>query len=55
MNQEPIDSERTNLASPEKKWKAWVKRIGVAGFIFYLIKGLVWLGIFAWAGKCTFD
>jgi hypothetical protein len=29
--------------------KKWVKRIGIAGFLFFLIKGLVWLGIFIWA------
>lgn len=24
----------------------WVKRFGVAGFLFFLIKGLIWLGLF---------
>jgi len=24
----------------------WVKRLGLAGFFFFLIKGLIWLGIF---------
>lgn len=24
----------------------WVKRFGVAGFMFFLIKGLVWLFLF---------
>ena len=23
----------------------WIKRIATAGFLFFLIKGLVWLGI----------
>jgi len=23
--------------------KTWVKRLGVAGFLFFLIKGLLWL------------
>jgi hypothetical protein len=23
--------------------KAWLQRIGVAGFLFFLIKGLLWL------------
>ena len=26
---------------PEKK--SWIKRIGVIGFLFFLIKGLLWL------------
>ncbi|HRP00276.1 MAG TPA: hypothetical protein PLN54_12640 [Flavobacteriales bacterium] len=29
---------------------AWLKRLGWAGFLFFLIKGLVWLAIFAGAG-----
>lgn len=24
---------------------AWLKRFGVAGFLFFLIKGLVWLAL----------
>lgn len=24
----------------------WVKRLGFAGFMFFLIKGLIWLAIF---------
>jgi hypothetical protein len=26
--------------------KSWLKRIGWAGFFFFLIKGLIWLAIF---------
>lgn len=33
----------------------WLKRIGVVGFLFFLIKGLVWIGIFVWAGKCALE
>jgi hypothetical protein len=33
--------------------KKWIKRIGIAGFLFFLIKGLVWLGIFIWAAYFT--
>ncbi|MEM9919150.1 MAG: hypothetical protein AAF990_13695 [Bacteroidota bacterium] len=39
----------------KEKTKAWLKRIGWAGFLFFLIKGLVWIGIFLWAGKCAFE
>lgn len=35
------------------RFKLWLKRIGVAGFLFFLIKGLVWIAIFLWAGKCA--
>ncbi len=27
----------------------WVKRLGVAGFVFFTIKGLVWLAVI-WLG-----
>jgi len=28
------------------KFKDWIKKIGIAGFLFFLVKGLVWLFIF---------
>lgn len=35
--------------------KSWLKRIGVAGFLFFLIKGLIWLVFFFYVGKCSMD
>lgn len=34
----------------ESKLKKWLKRIGLAGFLFFLIKGLIWLAVFMGAG-----
>jgi hypothetical protein len=31
----------------------WLKRIGVAGFLFFLIKGLIWVGIFFYIRSCS--
>ena len=31
------DSEQTN------QFSRWIKRFGVVGFLFFLIKGLLWL------------
>jgi hypothetical protein len=35
-----------------EKWKIWLKRIGWLGFLFFLIKGIIWLlvffGVFKW-------
>jgi len=28
------------------KTKLWLKRLGIGGFLFFLIKGLIWLGVF---------
>jgi hypothetical protein len=33
--------------------KVWLKRIGVGGFLFFLIKGLIWIAIFTGVGKCV--
>jgi len=30
----------------KKNWTAWIRRFGVVGFLFFLIKGLIWLAIF---------
>lgn len=27
----------------ENKYKQWIKRFGIAGFLFFLIKGILWL------------
>ncbi|MGD2033614.1 MAG: hypothetical protein PVF73_01055 [Bacteroidales bacterium] len=34
--------------------KQWLKRIGVIGFLFFFIKGLIWLAIFFGLGKLVF-
>ena len=45
----------TGLENPRKsKWKSWLKKIGIAGFLFFLIKGLIWLAIFYFLGKSAF-
>jgi hypothetical protein len=32
----------------------WFKRVGMIGFLFFLVKGLIWLGLFAWLGADIF-
>ena len=27
----------------KKNWKFWLKRMGIAGFFFFLLKGIAWL------------
>jgi hypothetical protein len=27
------------------RWKTWIKRLGFWGFLFFLVKGLLWLAI----------
>ncbi len=33
--------------------KLWLKRVGLAGFMFFFLKGLVWIAIFVGIGRCT--
>jgi len=33
------------------KFKIWIKRMGIIGFLFFLIKGLVWTALFLGSGK----
>ena len=47
--------EGNNKSAVNNKMILWLKRVGVAGFLFFLIKGLVWIGIFIWAGRCAMD
>lgn len=37
------------------KLKIWLKRLGIAGFLFFLIKGLIWLVLFLGAGALLFN
>jgi hypothetical protein len=39
----------------ESKVKLWLKRVGVVGFLFFLIKGLLWIAVGVFAGKTLFD
>jgi hypothetical protein len=36
----------------QTKYKTWIKRIGLAGFLFFLIKGLIWLAVIFGVAKC---
>lgn len=39
-----------NTASTKKKsLMAWIKKLGFWGFLFFLVKGLVWLALGYWA------
>lgn len=38
-----IAMEKETATLEKRKFKRWLKRFGVAGFLFFLIKGLLWL------------
>ncbi|WP_262895833.1 hypothetical protein [Aureivirga marina] len=39
----------------QQKVKNWLKKIGLVGFLFFFIKGLIWLAIFFGLGKWLKD
>jgi hypothetical protein len=47
------DTTPPDVTTSKKSMKTWLKRIGFAGFLFFLIKGLVWIAVFAGMGKCV--
>lgn len=46
-----LDSTIEENTEGQSKTMLWFKRLGFAGFMFFLIKGIVWLFIFYYAGK----
>ncbi|HTN46092.1 MAG TPA: hypothetical protein VL098_07050 [Flavipsychrobacter sp.] len=49
------ESKGTELENPGQKkgLMVWLKRLGFAGFMFFLIKGLVWIAIFYFGVRIT--
>lgn len=46
-------TNETEKAARPKGFARWIKRFGVAGFLFFLIKGLLWLivpAVLIWFG-----
>jgi len=39
----------------KKGFQRWLKRIGVFGFLFFLIKGIGWLFVFYFGGDALLD
>ncbi len=34
------------IMEKKNKFSSYLKKLGIAGFLFFLIKGLIWIGIF---------
>jgi len=45
-----MEAEKTKN---KKDLKSWLKKIGVAGFLFFLIKGLLWVAAFYYGLRIT--
>ena len=46
-----LENNNSKVPATNNKFKFWLKRIGVAGFLFFLLKGLVWIAVFYGLGK----
>jgi len=44
--EEQADKPTPENTENKKGMKTWLKSLGLAGFLFFFIKGLVWLAIF---------
>jgi hypothetical protein len=45
-NKNEADESQEERKEGDSKLKAWLKKLGVAGFLFFLIKGIIWLLVF---------
>jgi len=48
--QKNLLSLKTGAVSRQKAVK-WLKKLGIAGFLFFLVKGLLWLALGYWILK----
>lgn len=46
-----MKKEENNDKKERKGIIGWIKKLGVIGFLFFTLKGLVWLAIFFGIGK----
>lgn len=49
--------DNTITGAKKGKWLSWLKRSGIAVFLFFLLKGLAWLALGAaiWMGMIAKD
>ena len=43
-----MEASTTKVIASTSRGRKLLKRFGIWGFLFFLVKGLVWLGIAAW-------
>ncbi len=45
MDSETIENNEAAGTRPKSKMRLWLERMGIGAFLFFFIKGLVWLAI----------
>ncbi|MFN0033157.1 MAG: hypothetical protein ACKVOR_13435 [Flavobacteriales bacterium] len=51
----PAAQAGASTQKPASKTRLWLKRLGWAGFLFFLIKGIGWLVFFYFGGQALLD
>ncbi|MBP1653007.1 MAG: hypothetical protein H6Q26_3164 [Bacteroidetes bacterium] len=46
-----VNSLLMAIATAKNTWVKWIRRVGIWGFLFFLVKGLVWLALAYWIVK----
>lgn len=46
MSEQSMRIEKQENTTEDKKAIPWWKKLGIAGFLFFLIKGLIWIAVF---------
>jgi len=55
MNDDKSNLDENLTPDNSPSYKKWLKRFGVAGFLFFFLKGLAWIAFFVFAGKCAME
>jgi len=51
MKQEDTEDTKQSQNSDGNKWANYLKNLGIAGFLFFLVKGLAWIAVFVLGAK----
>ncbi len=49
-----METKAHGMSNKKQNLISWVKRFGVVGFLFFLIKGLLWIVAGFWVGYSLF-
>lgn len=43
-----METSTVKPATSKPSLRKWIKRFGIWGFLFFLLKGLMWVGVAVW-------
>ncbi|HQE12240.1 MAG TPA: hypothetical protein PLQ78_05800 [Flavipsychrobacter sp.] len=48
-----MENKEVNTSENPNRMMTWLKRLGIAGFLFFLGKGLMWIALFYFGFRFT--